>query len=139
MNAKFWCIHLENVLIIFVKISNKWASDEEDFHYLMIYNQIIFQTELNRIIGIPWRIDNMRQYYCLVGSPTWSLWIGLVMKWPISKPSTKLAARMTVIGCQTISCSRFIARTKAVRWTQWLTLYWLNYFFFCRFSGHSLW
>ena len=34
--------------------------------------------------------------------------------WPISKPTSELAPRMTVIGCQPSSCCQFV-ETKAVR------------------------
>ena len=50
---------------------------------------------------------------------TWSLRIGWDMaghnrNWPISNPSSEVAARMAMIGCQPWSCSRFV-ETKVVR------------------------
>ena len=59
-----------------------------------------------------------------MSAPTWSLRIGWDMaghtrNWPISEPSSQLAARRAVIGCQPRRSSRFV-ETKAVRWTQWL-------------------
>ena len=58
-------------------------------------------------------IDNMEAQYCLTSAPTWSLPIGWDMagharNWPISEPSSELAARMAVIGCQPWSCSQFV-------------------------------
>ena len=63
-----------------------------------------------------------RHHYCLTSAPTWSLRIGCDMaghtrNWPISKPSSELAARMAVIGCPLRRCSRIVG-TKAVRSTQ---------------------
>ena len=56
-------------------------------------------------------------YYCLTSAPIWSLRIGWDMagharNWPISRPSSELAARMAVIGCQARRSSRFL-ETKA--------------------------
>ena len=44
---------------------------------------------------------------------------GHTRNWPISRPSSELAARMAVIGCQPWRWSQFV-ETKAVRWTQLL-------------------
>ena len=49
----------------------------------------------------------------LVSTNGWDM-AGHSKNWPISKPSSGLGGRMTVIGCQPSSCSRFV-ETKAVR------------------------
>ena len=130
-----YCIIKRSILKIWIWNPVKWMCSFTGLIYfhnivskimLCIENMILYRSsEFPRGYLSTTRIDNTESALLpderidLISTNRLGHGWAYVKPWPISKPSSELAAVMAVIDCLSRSCCRYVDN-KAVFWTSWL-------------------